>query len=112
MSFIRTLVSQSSEKLLDTCSASALGLNFHPGFLKHLASKVLYALLELYNCNYNSGVPVIWKKSITVPIYKMNKSSDDLNSDHPISLLSSILSKVMERRIMSYLYCILNSVTS
>lgn len=71
--------------------------------LKHIPKSCLKVLWKLYNLIWNNGrLPVNWKHSIILPIYKPNKPKADPNSYRPIALTST-LCKIMERVIANRL---------
>jgi hypothetical protein len=82
--------------------------NIHPEFVKHFGNNTLVALLDIFNLSWNTVVPAEWKKAFIVPILKKDKPPDSVTSYRPIAL-TSVLSKVIERMIISRLNWFLES---
>ena len=77
--------------------------------LKHLPRSGIDFLLHIFNLSWAShSFPSIWKTSSIIPIHKMGKPLDSPASLRPISLTSSV-SKLFERIILSHLLFILES---
>ena len=77
--------------------------------LKHLPRSGMDLLLYIFNLSWSShSIPSIWKTSSIIPIHKMGKSLDSPASFRPISLTSCV-SKLFERIILSHLLLFLES---
>ena len=77
--------------------------------LKHLARSGMDLLLYIFNLFWSShSFPSIWKTSSIIPIHKMGKPLDSLASFRPICLTSCV-SKLIERIILSHLLFFLES---
>jgi hypothetical protein len=74
----------------------------HPCLLKSCATSLAYPLWSIFNQSLNQGcLPVLWKQSLVVPIFK-SKSRFDPGNYRPVSL-TSVCCKSMERIIVSHL---------
>ena len=88
---------------LDTSKATGPD-NISAIFLKQCRSELKTSICALFNRSLKEGiVPVEWRKSNVVPVFKNKNSDDDITNYRPISLLS-IISKVLERLIHKHLY--------
>ncbi len=59
----------------------------------------LEIILRLFNMIWDAGkLPLIWKKSVLIPILKPGKDPSDSSSYRPIALTSQ-LGKTMERMV-------------
>ena len=77
--------------------------------LKHLPRSVMDFLLYIFNLTWSlHSFPFIWKTSSIIPIHKMGKPLDSPASFRPISLTSCV-SKLFERIILSHLLSFLES---
>ena len=77
--------------------------------LKHLPRSGMDFLLYIFNLSWCShSFPSIWKTSSIIPIHKMEKPLDSPASFRPISLTSCV-SKLIERIILSHLLFFLES---
>ena len=77
----------------------------HSKMLRALPSTFLVPLLYLFNKCWDSGsVPIAWKSSMLVPIYKGKGDCPDHSSYCPIALTSSIakLIKKMLKLILKF----------
>lgn len=76
-------------------------------FIKKLAPKALFMLLQIFNLIFNTGqIPPQWKHSVVIPIIKPNKSPYDPFSYRPISLTSCIcklFETIMNNRLKWFL---------
>ena len=80
----------------------------HP-MLKHLPRSGMDFLLHIFNLSWSShSFPFIWKTSSIIPIHKMGKPLDSPASFRPISLTSCV-SKLFERIVLTRLLCFLES---
>ena len=71
--------------------------------LKQLPSNMLDFLLKIFNkCWAESELPSVWKQAIIVPIHKLGKPPEDINSYRPIALTSHV-GKLMEKIILNRL---------
>ena len=72
--------------------------------LSHLGPVAMEKLLRLYNRTWHKGLlPTDWRTAVIIPIYKKEKSPDEITSHRPISLVS-VMSKTMERMVNARLY--------
>ena len=77
--------------------------------LKHLPRSGMDFLFHIFNLSWSShSFPSIWKTSSIIPIHKMGKPLDSPASFRSISLTSCV-SKLFERIILSRLLCFLES---
>ena len=77
--------------------------------LTHLGPLAKKKLLQIFNSSWKSGkIPTIWKKAIMIPILKIGKPRNQVDSYRPISLTSCVC-KLMERIINSRLTWILET---
>jgi len=95
------------------CSKSA-GHDLLPVlFYKKLCAQLAYPLCVVFNISLStSDLPLAWKFSIIVPVFKKGKSSDPLNY-RPISLtpvVCKILETIVKHNVLSYFTC--NSLIS
>ena len=86
-------------KILSGLKGSSCGPDdIHPVILKHFHSTLSYPLYKLFMKSLNeSKLPLDWKTSNVIPIYKKGQRSEPLNY-RPISLTSVII-RVLERLI-------------
>ena len=86
---------------LDTSSAAGRD-EVHPLFLKSCAEAVCFPLLLIFVKSLRSGIlPVEWRHSLVVPIFKSGSRCSPLNY-RPISL-TSVCCKTMERIIAGHI---------
>ena len=90
--------------LLNLDASSAMGSDsIHPCFLKSCSSVLCKPLYLIFNRSLMEGdIPLEWKKSLVVPIFKKGSRYDPLNY-RPISL-TSVSCKCMERLVVDQLY--------
>ncbi|GBL73604.1 hypothetical protein AVEN_230616-1 [Araneus ventricosus] len=75
--------------------------------LKHLSESSLLTILLLFNRIWQERVfPLVWLKSIAVPILRPGKNKQDQNNYRPIAL-SSCLTKLLERMVSTRLMHVL-----
>ena len=80
--------------------------NIMPKVVKQLATELSEPLSHIINLTFSTGkLPVDFKTSIVIPVYKSGDSCE-FNNYRPISLLpcfSKILEKMMYKRLLNYL---------
>ena len=88
-------------KALDPSSAAGAD-ELHPALLKACADQLAYPMLLVFRLSLAEGrLPVLWKSSLVVPIFKKGTKYDPLNY-RPISL-TSVACKCLERLINRHL---------
>ena len=81
----------------------------HYNFLTHLPESVLYVLLKVYNCIWESETfPPSWREAVVVPIAKAGEDPKNPTNDRPITL-TSCLCKTKERMVNARLVWCLES---
>lgn len=85
---------------LADCKGSSPGSDYvHYDMVKHLTNTGIKELLILYNTILSTGTfPKCWKTAIVIPVKKIGKDPNQINSYRPISLLN-VLGKLFERII-------------
>ena len=93
---------QVSEVLCGLDVSSSTGSEaMHPGMLRNIATELSLSLAMIFNNSLNVGIlPVEWRSSIVVPIFKNSSRYDQLNY-RSISL-TSVVCKFFGRIIISY----------
>ena len=74
---------------------------FHPHFLKELATVIAHPLSTLFNKSLRSGAHSSWKKAIITAVFKKGDKSTP-NNYRPVSL-TSVLSKIMESIVRDHM---------
>ena len=78
--------------------------DIHNSFLKNLPSEYFEQLQKIFNNIWESGhIAKAWKTSLVVPMHKLGKSEQLVDSFRTISLLPCV-SKVMEKIVKNRLY--------
>ena len=81
--------------------------NIFPKFLKNISTYLVKPLTLIFRCSLLVGaVPIDWKTSIIVPIYKKNKKPHACSSYRPINLtccVSKLMERVIHQKLMFYL---------
>ncbi|RHW72287.1 reverse transcriptase [Trypanosoma brucei equiperdum] len=91
-----------SIKLLPSGSAAGPDCLYNEA-LQHLGRTALNVVLRLFNESLRTGVvPPAWKTGVIIPILKVGKKAEDLDSYRPVTL-TSCFCKVMERIIAARL---------
>ena len=99
--FTRPELDLALSKLKPRKAAGPDGITTDP--LLHLTTYARTRLLEVANLSWMSGeVPMIWRRSIIVPVHKPGKPDGEVSSYRPISLTSNV-AKVIERLVAARL---------
>lgn len=93
-------IQELNDQLKSLSNNTACGLdNIYNEMLKSLNDENKGILLKLFNISWKNGVlHSSWSKSRIIPIFKVGKKIDSINSYRPISLTSCV-AKLMERLI-------------
>lgn len=82
--------------------------DIHPALLKSCSEALVFPLFKVFSLSLSEArLPLIWKTSIVIPIYKKGSHYDPLNY-RPISL-TSVVCKCLERIIVKHLNSYLES---
>lgn len=105
---IEFTISDVAQQLNSLNTDSAMGPdNIHPRLLKECSEQLAYPYYLLFKKSISAGcLPLSWKHSKVIPIYKKGHRTDPLNY-RPISL-TPIPCKILERIITKSLYAFLD----
>ena len=104
MEYIYLSVDSVIQALMSLNYESNMGIdNVHPMLLKSCAAALACLLHIIYKKYLHSGqLPVIWKSSVVIPIFKEETRYDPLNY-RSISL-TSVCCKTMKRLLAGHIY--------